>query len=249
MYVNKGGLPCITHLYTSGWQALNADLSSWEGSIEYIMCNTPPGSCRSLIPVNRFSIYENCDDEHNLNKLDRCIPQIMIMQRNMFFTLTHCGSVIPHCEFWIRDVDLVNYKPISTTEQPSHTHPLPLQEYKLFSQKYTHQEWLTPTAQMVDAWARWYKSDAWARWYKSDLQILHTAFQTTSLKVYTAISHLHLGDLLKNLLRLLARKTELERNHHSEIIKDSFSQALLIHILTALQKWALVSQSYPGRYT
>jgi len=52
------------------------------------------------------------------------------------------------CEFWIRNVDLVRYKPKPTSEQPS-TQILNL----LFSQKFTHQEWLVSRKQMENVWA------------------------------------------------------------------------------------------------
>ncbi len=133
------------------------------------------------------------------------------------------------CEFWIHNVDLVMYKPKPTTEQPSFdTNPPPLILPEMYSSRA----------------ACTYSTDGKCQGLMAleHLNILHSAFYTAKLKVLHNNITPAPESFAPELLGLLTRKTKLERKYHGNKIKDSYSRALPIHVHTALQIWALVTQ-------
>jgi len=74
------------------------------------------------------------------------------------------------------------------------------------------------------------------------INILRTAFHTAKLKGLHKIIAPAPKNFASELLGLLTRKTKPERKYHSKKIKYSYSQTLPNHILSVLQKWALVTQ-------
>ncbi len=127
------------------------------------------------------------------------------------------------CEFWIRNADLVRYKPKSTTKPCLNTNPPPLILPEIYSSRVpcTNEE-------LQDMMA------------PERLNILHTAFHTAKLKGLHNNTRSAPKSFTSELLGLLSRKTELERKDNNKKIKDSHSQALPTHVRTAVQKWALV---------
>ncbi len=133
------------------------------------------------------------------------------------------------CEFWIRNVDLVSYKPRPTIEQPSqNTNLPPLILPEICSSRV----------------ACIYSTDIKCQGMMTleRLNILHAAIHTAKLKcVHNNIKPAP-KSFASELLGLLIRKTKLERKYHSKRIKVSYSRTLPNHIHAALQEWALITQ-------
>jgi len=133
------------------------------------------------------------------------------------------------CEFWIRNVDLVKYKPKPTNEQPSlHTNRPPLILPEIYSSRV----------------ACIYSTDRKCQGMMTPerLDILHTAFHTAKLKDLHNNKTPTPKSFASGLLGLLSRETKLERKYQSKKIKDSYSRALPNHVHIALQKWTLITQ-------